>query len=271
MHTSPAYRCALITGASSGLGAEFARQLAPLCKAMVLVARRMELLDALAAELAASSPATEVHCLRADLTLNEDIDKLFASLESMALAPDLLVNNAGMGDYGEFVSSDWSKVDAMMQLNMVSLTHLTRRCLPGMIANGAGGVVNVSSLASILPITDFAVYAATKAYVTSFSEALRIELLEHGVHVLALCPGPVHTEFGQVAQRGEHGNLTPGGESVYVGAQQVVAEGITALARRKARHYPGRKIAITAAVISLLPMAAIRRVMKRRPRRRASL
>ena len=261
------YRCALITGASSGLGAEFARQLAPDCEAVILVARRGDLLKQLADELGVTSPATEVHCVTTDLTDAQDREGLFKILQAMELTPDLLINSAGMGDYGEFSSADWRRLDAMMQVNMVALTHLTHRFLPGMIANGAGAILNVSSLASVLPIPDFSVYAATKAYVTSFSEALRLELLNHGVNVLALCPGPVHTEFGSVAQRGEHSNKTPGGEMIYVDPAQVVAEGSAALQRGKARHYPGLKIAIAAAAMGLLPMAAVRLIMGRRPRK----
>ncbi|MCP5535527.1 MAG: SDR family oxidoreductase [Akkermansiaceae bacterium] len=257
----------MVTGASSGLGAEFARQLAPECEAMILVARRGDLLKQLASELDLSSPGTEVHCVPTDLTHVGDREGLFKMLEAMAFTPDLLVNNAGMGDYGEFSSSSWRKVDSMMQVNMVALTHLTHGFLPGMIAGGGGDILNVSSLASILPIPDFAVYAATKAYVTSFSEALRIELRSHGINVLALCPGPVHTAFGSVAQRGGHANVTPGGEMVYVSSEQVVAEGISALQRGKARHYPGLKVAVAAAAIGLLPIAALRLIMGRRPRK----
>lgn len=271
MDSTSVYQCALITGASSGLGVQFARQLAPVCRVMILVARRVDLLDELATELAMASPEVRIYCFKADLTKSEDVDLLFSSIESLLLVPDLLINNAGMGDYGEFASSNWAKVNEMMQLNMVALTRLAHQCLPGMIANGAGDILNVSSLASCLPIPDFAVYAASKAYVTSFSEALRIELRDHGVNVLALCPGPVHTGFGAIAHRAEAGNVTPGGEFVYVSAQQVVAEGLAAMRRGKARHYPAAKMALIAAVIGLLPMAAVRLVMSRRPRRSASL
>lgn len=228
-------------------------------------------MEQLASELSLSTPGTEVHCIRTDLTDAKDREGLFKMLHAMALTPDLLINNAGMGDYGEFASADWRKIDDMMQVNMVALTHLTHGLLPGMIAEADGqygaDILNVSSLASILPIPDFSVYAATKAYVTSFSEALRLELKDYGINVLALCPGPVHTEFGHVAQRGEHSNKTPGGEMVYVNSQQVVSEGLAALRCGKARHYPGLKIAIAAAAISLLPLAAIRLVMGRRPRK----
>ena len=110
-------------------------------------------------------------------------------------ALDLLINNAGLGDLGAFATADPERVDAMMQVNMVALTRLTRALLPAMIAQKRGAILNVSSSASFLPIPNFAVYAATKAYVTSFSEALRSELHGTGVGVTALCPGPVRTEF----------------------------------------------------------------------------
>ena len=260
-------RCVLITGASSGLGAEFAKQLAGLSSDLVLVARRIGLLENLSAEIAASFPAIKIHCIQADLTLNDDIERLIHSLGSMELCPDLLINNAGMGDYGEFCNAEWGKVDAMLQLNMVALTRLTRELLPGMIEKAPGDIINVSSLASALPIPDFAAYAASKAYVTSFSEALRMELHEHRINVLALCPGPVHTGFGEVAQRGEHANVTPGGELVYIEACQVVKEAINAMEKGKAVHYPGTRIALAATMIRMLPMKLIRLFMSRRPRR----
>jgi len=270
MPSSFSYQCALITGASSGLGAEFSRQLAPVCKELVLVARRIDLLHSLAAELEAQFPETKVQCLQADLTALDERKAVSDSIRSLGLSPDLLINNAGIGDYGEFASSDWSKVQTMIRLNMEVLTHMTHSFLPGMIERGSGNIINVSSLASILPIPDFAVYAATKAYVTSFSEALRIELLDHGVKVLALCPGPVHTGFGQVAQRGEASNVTPGGESVYVDSEQVVAEAIAALQHAKPRHYPGKKIACMAWGIRLVPDFLMRKIMGRRPRKKSS-
>lgn len=270
MASASLYRCVFITGASSGLGAEFARQLAPVSEVLVLVARRVELLESLAAELEAGSPGVQVHCLQADLTGMDQRESVLESIRSLKLEPDLLINNAGIGDYGEFSSSDWQKVESMMRINMEALTHLTHSLLAGMIKQGAGSIINVSSLASILAIPDFAVYAASKAYVTSFSEALRIELMDHGIKVLALCPGPVHTGFGEVAQREEVSNVTPGGESVYVDAVQVVEEAICSIQKNKPRHYPGKKIAFMAAVMSSLPVFLLRKMMSRRPRRSAS-
>ena len=260
MTTGHRYKCALVTGASSGLGEEYARQLAPSCDALVLVARRKELLDQLAAEFAHTAPQTEVHCISADLTDPNERDGLFKMLDAMALVPDLLVNNAGMGDYGSFRTSDWGKLDAMLQVNVTALTHLCHGFLPVMLHQGRGAIINVSSLASTLPIPDFAVYAATKAYVTSFSEALRLELREHGIPVLAVCPGPVHTGFGKVATREESADALPAREGFYVTREQVVSDSIRALHADKARVYPGWKIALLAGAISLMPMALVRLV-----------
>jgi hypothetical protein len=181
--------------------------------------------------------------------------------------PDLLINNAGMGDYQKFADSDWDKIDNMMQVNMSALTHLTHSLIPQMRERGPGGgaIINVSSLASILPMPEFAVYAATKAYVTSFSEALRLELKGDGIPVLALCPGPVHTEFGSVAMPAGADKL-PGRELFYVDKAVVVNQALKGLRRHKARVYPGWKVALVAAGISIMPLAVIRFVMSKRLR-----
>ena len=256
------YRCALITGASSGLGAEYARQLASSCEVLILVARREDLLKKLAEEILTASPTTKVHYLSVDLTQNQDRIELGKACEAMSLKPDLLVNNAGMGDYGDFTGAKWPKLDSMLQVNVTALTHLCHIFLPAMIADseqGAGGsIINVSSLASTLPIPDFAVYAATKAYVSSFSEALRLELREFGIPVLAVCPGPVRTNFGKVALRDTEGETLPAREGFYVSAEKVVADSIVALHADCARVYPGWKVALLAAGISLLPMMLVR-------------
>jgi short-subunit dehydrogenase len=190
MENPQRYSCAVVTGASSGLGEEFALQLAPRVGRLVLVARRGEMLEDLAQRIGQKF-SCEVIVLVADLACGDQRAALIADLKEKALAPDLLVNNAGLGDYGEFHTADWEKLQAMLRVNIEALVHLTHALVPGMIGRERAAVINVSSLASILPIPDFAVYAATKACVTSFSEALRIELKEHGIEVLALCPGPV--------------------------------------------------------------------------------
>jgi short-subunit dehydrogenase len=268
MFSSRGFSTVLITGASSGLGEEYAHQLAGRTERLVLTARRTDLLEALANRILSAHPALRVTVMAADLAKTEDRISLIDKLEGGGLVPDLLINNAGLGDYGEFATAEWPKLEAMLRVNVEALTHLAHLLVPGMIRQGGGAILNVSSLASLLPIPDFAVYAATKAYVTSFSEALRIELLNHGVEVLAVCPGPVHTGFGLVARREEHLPGIPAREWFYVPKKQVVAESLTALHRGKARVYPGHRIAGAAAVLSAMPMALMRAVMSRRPRRK---
>lgn len=261
----PDFRCALVTGASSGLGLEYARQLAPRVETLILVARREKLLEEIATDLVAEFSHLQVKVFASDLVDDTGRNHLINALSQAELYPDCLINNAGMGDYGEFRTSEWSKTEQMIRLNMEALTHLTHALLPGLMAR-RGAIVNVSSLASVLPIPDFAVYAASKAYVTSFSEALRLELRDQGVRVLAVCPGPIKTGFGEVARRSPKSKL-PVQEAFYVRADKVVRDSITALLLNRPRIYPGLKVAAAAAVIGLLPLAAIRLMMSRRPRR----
>ena len=261
------YSCALVTGASSGLGEEFALQLAPRVSKLVLVARRESRLDEIAQRVREEFPHVAVAVFAADLNLAAERGELLSALGRANFVPDLLVNCAGLGDYGEFVTAEWGRIEAMLKLNVEALTHLTHALLPEMVRRGYGAVMNVSSLASVLPIPDFAVYAATKAYVTSFSEALRLEVREHGIPVLAVCPGPVKTEFGSVARRSPEAKAIPGNEWFCVPKEQVVAEALRALDRNRARVFPGWKTAAAAAVLGVLPIALIRLAMSARPRR----
>jgi hypothetical protein len=268
MPDTVSFSCALVTGASSGLGEEFAIQIAPRVGTLVLVARREPLLQELADRIRAGFPHVAVAVFAVDLNRAAERDALVAILAARGLLPDLLVNNAGLGDYGEFISSDWGKLQSMLSVNIEALTHLTHALVPEMIRRGGGGaIVNVSSLASVIPIPDFAVYAATKAYVTSFSEALRIELREHRISVLAVCPGPVRTEFGQVARRGGNAAEIPAKKSFYVPKGQVVAESLAAVDRKSARVYPGLKTAAAALALGALPIAVLRFALGFRPRR----
>ena len=248
---------ALITGASAGLGAEFARQLAPRAKALILVARRQERLEALRDELTARHPHLAVHVHAFDLEKHKVVSQLCAVMAENGLTPDLLINNAGLGDRGEFASSDFSRVNAMVQVNVVSLTLLTRKLLPAMLAAGRGAILNVSSSASFLPMKDFAVYAATKAYVTSFSESLRMEVGGRGVTVSALCPGPVHTEFNQVAARPDDAR-EPAPEFTYVSAEEVVRAGLAGIEDSRAIVIPGLVMKIGMALVRLTPRAILR-------------
>lgn len=184
-------RTALITGASSGIGAEYARQLAARGYNLVLVARREAELRALAEDLSAAN-RIQAEALAADLSLREDVDRVVARIQA---TPDLalLVNNAGFGSTGKFVTKDpQSQVD-MVEVHVVATTRLTRAALPGMIARGCGGVINVSSVAAYLPGNTM--YASTKAWMIPFSQALSRELADTGVKVQALLPGYTYTEF----------------------------------------------------------------------------
>jgi uncharacterized protein len=262
------YDTALITGASAGLGKEFAHQLAPHCRRLVLAARRRPPMEDLARVLRGAFPGLEVHVFETDLADPGDLEELVAALARGGLVPELVVNNAGLGDYGEFAVSEWSRVEAMLQVNIRALTRLCHAVVPAMQELGRGAILNVSSLAGELPIPDFAVYAATKAYVTSFSEALRLELRGTGIKVLALCPGPVHTEFGAVARRRGGPDLGGGPREWFtIDRERVVAEGLAALEAGKARHFPGLLVAAAAVGISLLPLCLLRPLLATRPRR----
>ena len=155
----------------------------------------------------------------------------------------------------------------MLQLNMVALTHLAHALLPLMRSADGAAIINVSSLASVLPIPDFAAYAATKAYVSSLSEALRHELREDGVNVVALCPGPVKTEFGETARRGEAGKLDPpGGKFLYTAPERVVADGLEAAEGNRARVFPGLPVFLAACAIETLPAPLLRFILGLRGR-----
>lgn len=261
------YSCVLITGASSGLGEEFAKQLAGRVDRMVLVARRVARLDQIAGVIRDQFPQTAVMVLAADLSLAHERVALMEKVRVANFAPDFLINNAGLGDYGDFETADWASLEKMLKVNVEALTHLSHLALPEMKARGGGGILNVSSLASTLPIPDFAVYAATKAYVSSFSEALRMELEDDSIHVMSLCPGPVKTEFGEVARREGGPTGLPRNGFFYVAKEQVVAEGLRGFDRGRVRVFPGLQVALAGFLIGAAPIVLIRMLMGSRPRR----
>jgi short-subunit dehydrogenase len=252
--------CALITGASAGIGREFARQLAGRAGSLVLVARRLDRLEALRDELTKKDPNLNVHCRAVDLSQSNQVDELCAWLEREKILVDFLINNAGLGDRGSFVTSDPQRVREMLAVNIVALTTLTRALLPGMIEKRRGAILNVSSSAGFLPIRNLAVYAAGKAYVTSFSEAVRGEVRKSGIVVTALCPGPVATEFDQVAQRSSSKRPYPNPGFAYVAVEDVVRAGLEAVKRDKPLVVPGIVMKIAMLLVRLTPMAILRRV-----------
>jgi len=257
---------ALITGASSGIGGEFARQLANRARSIVLVARRSERLADLREELLNRNPNLDVHVRAVDLADKAQIELLINALAREKIEVDLLINNAGLGDTGAFATSDPIRNEQMMLVNMVALTSLTRHLLPQMIAKRRGWILNVSSSAGFLPIPGDAVYAATKAYVTSLSEALRAELWRTGVSVCAVCPGPVRTEFQEVARR-------PGAQSVmgskilFVPVEEVVREALAALEADRPLVIPGLAMKLAMFLSRLMPMPVVRLVLRLSPKR----
>lgn len=262
------YQQAIITGASSGFGAAFARRLAGECSHLVLVARRQERLDALAAELQTMHPKVQVQVQVCDLASPSARQKLAQTLADMPCrGPWLLVNNAGLGDYGEFASADFSRNNQMLQVNVQAPVELCHHLIPRLKEQG-GAIINVASLAADLPIPDFAIYAASKAFVASFSEALRLELAGSGVAVLAVCPGPVHTGFGDVARRsGCSDGAMPFKKWFYTEISTVVEGSLRALQQGRARYYPSFKIRLAGLLVRMLPLPLLRLIMGLRPRK----
>ena len=188
---------ALITGASSGIGAGLAHEAAKDGHDVVLTARRVEPMQALARELETYGASATI--LAADLSKPEGVEDLVRQLDQRGLAIDLLINNAGLGANGSFAESDMTRIGEMLEVNVIALTKLTRRMLPAMVARKRGKVMLLASTASFQPGPQMAVYCATKAYVLSFGEAIAYELRDSGVTVTTVCPGATATEFSRVA------------------------------------------------------------------------
>ena len=248
---------ALITGASAGIGREFARQLASRARTLVLIARREQRLNELLEELQNHNSQLNVYVRVVDLCDKSQIDDLIAWFEREKIDINLLNNNAGLGDYGLFATSDPERDDRIIQVNIVAPTLLTRLLVPQMVARKRGAILNVSSSAGFLPIPGMAVYAASKAYVNCFSEALRAELRGTGVRVTALCPGPVHTEFGDVAKRAG-GQPERGPESVYVSVEKTVRDALAAVEADRPLVIPGFVMKIAMFLVRITPMSILR-------------
>jgi short-subunit dehydrogenase len=258
---------ALITGASAGIGREFARQLANRARTLVLVARREQRLNELRDELRNRNAQLNVHTRVVDLCDKAQTDELVRWLEQNKIEIDFLINNAGLGDYGSIATSDIERDDRILQVNIAALTFLTRQFLPPMIARKRGAILNVSSSAGFLPIPGMGVYAASKAYVNSFSEALRAELHNTGVCVTALCPGPVHTEFGDAAKR-PGGEPETGPEFIYVSVEQTVRDALAAIESNKPLVIPGFFMKLGMFLVRIAPMWILRLAWRLGARRR---
>jgi uncharacterized protein len=240
----------LITGASAGLGAEFARQCRKRGDELVLVARRKDRLEALAAELGSC------HVIAADLASPGAPAKLLEEVAGLGLEVETLINNAGFGAAGAFVEAPPERLLEMIDLNVRSLTELCRLALPPMLERRRGAILNVASTAAFQAGPYSAVYYATKAYVLSLSEALYEECKGRGVRVSALCPGPTATEFFEVAG-------SPNGRLAKMATDPgaVVAAGLAGLARGRPITVPGIANKVGAFGTRLMPRSALRRIV----------
>lgn len=247
-------RRSLVTGASSGIGAAFARRLAAEGSELLLVARNADRLADSAAELRARY-GVAVGTLPADLGSDAGCAAVEERLRDPAAPVDLLVNSAGMGVSGRFWEVPQQRQELMLRLNCMAVLRLTHAALPGMIAGGYGDVINVSSVAGFAP-TGRGAYGASKAWVISFSEAVGTELAGTGVRVSALCPGYTHTEFHDRA--GIDMSRVP--EAFFLKADDVVAAGLRDHRRGRTVSVPGAQYKTIVALTRIAPRAAVRRV-----------
>jgi uncharacterized protein len=241
-------RHALVTGASSGLGADFARELARRGAGLTLVARREERLRALARELADAHGA-DVRVVVLDLNEADAPDRLLADTQARGRPVDVLVNNAGFGLYGRFSELDWERERAMLELDMIVPVHLTKLFLPGMLERRSGWVLNIASIGAYQPSPLYASYSAAKSCILNFTEALSYELRGSGVRATALSPGIVATEFLQVSGQ----QATRYQRMTMMDSPTVARLGIDAMLRGRPSLVPGRLNAASAWTSRLLP------------------
>ena len=244
----------LITGASSGIGAALGRALAARAVPLVLTARRQQRLEALAAELR-NRHRIEVIVLPADLANPEGPRQLLEAMAAQGLEIDGLVNNAGFGLRGDFHTQPWVQAEAMLQLMVNAPVQLTGALLPAMRARGRGRIVNVASLAGLVPgLAGSTLYSASKAFLIRFSQSLAAENRVHGIQVLALCPGYVRSEFHAVLGVEERMRKLPG--LFWMNADELAERTLVAIDQQRVVAVPGRVNQLIAALARLLPNGA---------------
>ncbi len=261
MATEGRGRTALVTGASAGIGKAFAELLAGHGYDLVLTARRADRLAALAATLSAAH-GIQVHVLPADLADRAAPATLCDQLHGRGLAVDLLVNNAGYGVPGRYVSTSWQQQADFLQVLVTAVAELTHRLLPPMIERRWGRVVQVASLAALVPAAPgHTLYAASKAFLLKFTEALAPEVAPHGVHVTALCPGFTHTEFHDVT--GTRAQVSTMPRWAWLEAHEVVQAGYDAVMAGRHVVVPGRVPRAMAFGAKHLPDAVVQAAVRR--------
>ncbi len=243
-------KVALITGASAGLGVEFARQLGNRGHRLVLAARRKDRLEGLVKEVG------NARAVAIDLSKANAAAKLMSDIEAAGEQVDVLINNAGFGLIGRFAELDAKRLRQMIDLNVGTLTDLCRAVAPRMIRRKSGRILNVASTAAFQPGPHMAVYFATKAYVLSLTEALHEELNPHGIHVTCLCPGPTRTEFGEVAGFVGNGMF----DRMAKESPEVVQAGLAALEKNQAVIVTGLVNKIGAVSTRFAPRSIVRKI-----------
>jgi short-subunit dehydrogenase len=247
---------ALITGASAGLGAHFARLFVADGHDVVIVARRRDKLEELASELKRTHGGVTVHVLAEDLGKTGAAARLNAALSARDIDIEFLVNNAGFGGVGAFAQRDLAREVEMLQVNVVTLVELTHLLLPAMISRKSGRVLNLGSTAGFLPGPFMAVYYASKAFVNSFTEALAVELEGTGVTATVSCPGATATEFSQVAGNDKSALF----KTNVMGAGDVARDAYRAMMRGDATNIPGFMNKVRIASLRMAPRGAARKI-----------
>lgn len=255
-------KTALVTGASAGIGMAFARILASRGFDLVITARRAGRLEHLARELE-SRTGVRVRILPADLARTNAPAQLVERLEQQQIAIHMLVNNAGFGIAGRFRDVSWESHSGFIQLMVTAPCELTRHLLPGMTRRGYGRIINVSSVAGLIPgAASSTLYGASKAFLISFSQALHSEQRGTGVNVCALCPGYTHTEFHDVSGTRERMNRMP--NFLWLDATRVVEEGYRSVMRNQPICVPGLQYKTIVSLTRLLPMSVAHRLVSGR-------
>lgn len=242
---------ALVTGASSGLGADFARQLAARGANLILVARRKDQLEAVAAEIEQNYKVS-ARAIAFDLAAPGAPQVLYDQLKQQGIRVDVLVNNAGFGVYGHFASVPWEREKAMLDLDIVALTHMTKLFLQDMLARKSGYILQVASIGAYQPSPTYATYSAAKAYVLSMGEALNYELRHSGVGVTVISPGVTATEFLKVSGQ----SLSLYQRLMMMDSPTVARIGIDSMLRRRPSVVPGFMNSLSAFSTRLLPRRA---------------
>ena len=241
-------RWALVTGASAGIGAELARELAGRGAKLILTARRKERLEALAAELTARG--TETRIVAADLNDREAPQQIYDATEGAGIAVDILINNAGLGQFGAFYSTPMEQELSQVRVNCEAVVHLTRLFVPRMVERKRGWVLVVASTASFQPVPYLSTYAATKVFDRFFAQALAAEVAQFGIKVTTLCPGPTDSEFWEVSRASAFKRkVQPAAEVAHLGIEALVRGKRTIIANVEGR--------LTAFLVRFLPVSLI--------------